>query len=73
MDDVTANEARRDGVHGSDDFDFGIFGIGILDDGLDFADAAGFLELGVRDVEPDLVVPVDEARHRCCKTEFGIE
>ena len=64
--DITADEARRDGVHGSNDFYFSIFGIGIFDYGLDFANAAGFLELGVWDVELDLVVPIDKARHGCC-------
>jgi hypothetical protein len=34
--------------------------------GLDFGDAAGFLELVVRDVELDLIVPVDKARHFGC-------
>jgi hypothetical protein len=62
---VATDEARRDGVHGSDDFDFGILSVGIFDDGLDFADAAGFLELGVWDVEFNLVVPVDKLRHFC--------
>jgi hypothetical protein len=34
---------------------------------LHFADAAGLLKLGVRHVELDLIVPVDELRHFCCK------
>ena len=69
--DITTDEARRDGVHGSDDFDFCILSIGIFNDGLHFADAAGFLELGVRDFELDLIVPIDELRHFCfcCRME----
>ena len=70
QDDVTTDKARRDGVHGSNNFDFGILSIGIFDDGLDFADAAGFLEFGVRDIELDLVVPVDELRHLGCGTGY---
>jgi len=69
-DNVTTNKARRDGVHGSNDFDFGIFGIGVFDDCLNFADGAGSFELVVRDVELDLVVPVDEARHVGCENEL---
>ena len=64
--DVTADEARRDGVHGADELDLGIVGIRLFDDSLDFLDGAWFLELVVRDVELDLVVPVDEARHVGC-------
>jgi hypothetical protein len=71
QDDVAADEAGRDGMHGSDDFDFSIFGIGVFDDGLDFGDAAGFLELVVRDIELDLVVSVDEARHCGCARQCG--
>lgn len=71
QDDVTTDEARRDGVHGPNDFDFSILSISIFDNCLDFADAAELLELGVRDVELDLVDPVHEARHFGCETEFN--
>ena len=66
---ITTDEAWRDGVHGSNDFDFRILSIGIFDNCLNFADAAGFFELGVRDVELDLVVPVDKLRHFGCTKE----
>lgn len=62
-DDVTADKTRRDGMHGSDDFDFGISGVGIFDYGLNLRDATGLLQLFVRYIELDLIVPVDEGLH----------
>lgn len=52
-----------DGVHSSNNSDFGIVGIRLLDDGLDLFDALGLLELGVLDIKLDFVVPIDECRH----------
>ena len=53
-------------MHGTNDLDFGIVGIGLFDDGLDFLDGGWSFELGVRDVELNLVVLVDKARHVGC-------
>jgi hypothetical protein len=68
--DVANDKAWGDGMHGSDDFDFCIPGISIFDDSLDLADAAGLFELVVQDVELDLVIPIDEARHIGCRMEL---
>lgn len=70
QDDVTTDKARRDRMHGSDDLDFGIFSVCIFDNGLNLADAAGFLELVVRNIELDLVVPVHKARHFDCARKY---